>query len=247
MKIAAAQIRSVPGDIEGNIERHVRLIERAGSRGSAAVFFPEMSLTAYEPRMAEQLAMTEADARLDVLQALSDRHQMLIAVGAPYRGVQGPEIGMFIFRSRQARAVYSKQMLHADERPYFTPGTRILPLTLGADTLVPAICFESLQRETVLAAKQAGATVYVASVAKHSLGMQRAYPHYATVAREHAMVVMVSNGVGHADGFEMSGQSAAWGQDGALVCSAGNEEEALVVYDLTTRSGGTFAPSAVIA
>ncbi|XMM84208.1 carbon-nitrogen hydrolase family protein [Stenotrophomonas maltophilia] len=144
MKIAAAQIRSAPGDIEGNIERHVRVIERAASRGSAAVFFPEMSLTAYEPRRAEQLAMTEADARLDVLQALSDRHQMLIAVGAPYRGVQGPEIGMFIFRSRQARALYSKQMLHADERPYFTPGTRILPLTLGADTLVPAICFESL-------------------------------------------------------------------------------------------------------
>nr|WP_254913557.1 carbon-nitrogen hydrolase family protein [Stenotrophomonas maltophilia] len=137
MKIVAAQMRSASGDIDGNIERHVHFIERAVSCGGAAVFFPEMSLTGYEPRLAEQLAMTPDDAHLEVFQSLSDRHQILVAVGGPYRGNDGPEIGMFVFRSGQAPAVYTKQMLHADELPYFKAGTTSLSVTLGEEFLSP--------------------------------------------------------------------------------------------------------------
>ncbi|AIL06731.1 carbon-nitrogen hydrolase family protein [Stenotrophomonas maltophilia] len=239
MKIVAAQMRSAPGDIDGNIERHVHFIERAASCGGAAVLFPEMSLTGYEPRLAEQLAMTADDVRLEVFQSLSDRHQILVAVGGPYRGNDRPEIGMFVFRSGQAPDVYTKQMLHADELPYFKAGTTSLSVTLGEEILVPAICFESLQMESALRAKDAGATVYVASVAKNMIGMERAHRHYATVARELGMIVLACNGVGHADGFEMTGGSAAWDNSGALRCSAGTGDEALVVYDLAEQSGST--------
>lgn len=68
--------------------------------------------------------------------------------------------------------------------------------------------------ESALRAKDAGATVYVASVAKNMIGMERAHRHYATVARELGMNVLVCNGVGHADGFEMTGGSAAWDNRG---------------------------------
>lgn len=245
MKIVAAQMRSAPGDIDGNIERHVRFIELAASCGGAAVFFPEMSLTGYEPRLAEQLAMTADDARLEVFQSLSDRHQILVAVGGPYRGNDGPEIGMFVFRSGQTPAVYTKQMLHADELPYFRAGTKPLSVTLGEEILVPAICFESLQMDNALQAKDAGATVYVASVAKNMIGMERAHRHYATIARELGMIVLVCNGVGHADGFEMMGGTAAWDSRGALRCGAETEGEALVVYDLEEQSGSAVALQAM--
>ncbi len=245
MKIVAAQMQSAPGDIDGNIERHVHFIERAASCGGAAVFFPEMSLTGYEPRLAEQLAMTADDARLKVFQSLSDRHQILVAVGGPYRGKDGPEIGMYVFRSGQALAVYTKQMLHADELPYFKAGTTPLSVTLGDEILVPAICFESLQMESALRAKDVGATVYVASVAKNMIGMERAHSHYATVARELGMIVLACNGVRNADGFEMTGGSAAWDNSGALRCSAGTGDEALVVYDLAEQIGSTVAVQAM--
>ncbi|PSM15358.1 carbon-nitrogen hydrolase family protein [Stenotrophomonas maltophilia] len=247
MKIVAAQMRSAPGDIEGNIERHVQFIDLAASCGAAAIFFPEMSLTGYEPLRAEQLALAADDARLGVFQSLSDRHQLLVAVGGPYRGNEGPEIGMFIFRCSQVPAVYTKQILHADELAYFRSGSTPLPIIIGAETLVPAICFESLQMESALQAKEAGATVYVASVAKHLAGMERAHRHYAAVARELGMIVMVSNGVGHADGFEMAGRSAAWDSRGVLGCSAGAEDEALVMYDLATQVGRTLTLSVVPA
>ena len=148
---------------------------------------------------------------------------------------------MFVFRCGQAPAVYTKQMLHADELPYFTAGTKPLSVTIGKEILVPAICFESLQMDSALRAKEAGATIYMASVAKNTVGMARAHRHYATVARELGMIVMVSNGVGHADGFEMTGESAAWDKSGALRCSARPGDEALLVYDLAKQSGSTVA------
>ena len=40
MKICAAQIRSVAGDIEVNTAQHLRLIELAAAQGANCVFFP---------------------------------------------------------------------------------------------------------------------------------------------------------------------------------------------------------------
>nr|WP_260834350.1 hypothetical protein [Stenotrophomonas maltophilia] len=99
------------------------------------------------------------------------------------------------------------------------------------------MCFESLQMESALRAKDVRATVYVASVAKNMIGMEQAHRHYATVARELGMIVLACNGVGNADGFEMTGGSAAWDNSGALRCSAGTGDEALVLYDLAEQSG----------
>lgn len=237
MKLVAAQMRSIAGDVEGNLQRHIQFIELAASHGAAAVFFPELSLSGYEPSMAERLAMTPGDARLEVLQTLSDRYRLLIAVGAPFRGHRGTEIGMFVFRCGEAPVVYSKQILHADELPFFSPGTKSEVFPLGGEVIAPAICYESLQDAHVHAARASGATVYLASVAKSARGVEIAYRHYPAVAREHGLTVMMANGVGPADDFVMPGRSAVWRDDGALVRSADTEAEAVVVYDLATRTG----------
>lgn len=237
MKLVAAQIRSMAGDIDANIERHARFIERAAFHGGAAVCFPELSLTGYEPRMAQRLAMAPDDSRLDVFQALSNRHRLLIAVGAPYRGRHGTEIGMFVFRCRKTPAVYAKQILHDDELPYFSAGDRAMTFPLGGAVLAPAICYESLQERHAREAKAAGATVYLASVAKAARGVDTAYRHYPAIARQHGLTVLMANGVGPADDFTMPGSSAAWSDDGDRVCNAGTDEEAIVVFDLATHRG----------
>ena len=56
MKIAAAQIRPKKGDIEANILKHVDIIKLAATLKAEALFFPELSLTSYEPELAEALA-----------------------------------------------------------------------------------------------------------------------------------------------------------------------------------------------
>lgn len=66
MRIGIAQIRPSKGDIAANIERHLAFAGRAVSMNADAVFFPELSLTGYEPALAEKLATTQDDRRFDV-------------------------------------------------------------------------------------------------------------------------------------------------------------------------------------
>ncbi|HMC85327.1 MAG TPA: nitrilase-related carbon-nitrogen hydrolase, partial [Chitinophagaceae bacterium] len=72
MKICAAQIRPIKGDIQTNIENHKRLIELAFSYQAETIIFPELSLTGYEPALAKELAINENDSRLNEFQSMSD-------------------------------------------------------------------------------------------------------------------------------------------------------------------------------
>ncbi|NIK00640.1 carbon-nitrogen hydrolase family protein [Xanthomonas cannabis] len=240
MKLIAAQIRSAPGEVERNIGRHLDVIRFAASKGADVLLFPELSLTGYEPGLAEALAVDPADKRFDAFQVSSDRYGMLIAVGAPTRGANGTEIGMVCFQPGLKRSTYSKQHLHLDELPFFTPGAEQLVLTQADHVLAPAICYESLQASHAEHAAALGAHVYLASVAKSERGVASAYGHYPMIAKKHSMTVVMANCVGAADTFIGAGQSAIWSSDGECVCSADALEEALVAYDLGNGEAGVF-------
>lgn len=234
MKLVAAQIRPVPGDYEKNIARHIEIIHVAADQGAGVVLFPELSLTGYEPGLAEALAVDPGDSRFDEFQTLSDQYGMLIAVGAPTKGAQGTEISMITFRPGLERTCYSKQHLHADELPFFTPGTRQCVLSHADVALAPAICYESLQPVHAEQAAASGAQVYLASVAKSEKGVASANSHYPMIARKHSMTVVMANCIGAADNFITAGCSAIWNSHGELVCSADATQEALVAYDMQT-------------
>lgn len=71
MKISVAQMRAVAGNIPENIKKHERLIDIVNSMQSDAIFFPELSLTGYEPRLAKELATNPDDSRLGLFQKLT--------------------------------------------------------------------------------------------------------------------------------------------------------------------------------
>jgi len=83
MRICAAQTQPIKGDIQSNLANHKALIRQAVYDGAEMIMFPELSLTGYEPTLARDLAMDEADTRLDDFQALSDANGITIGVGAP--------------------------------------------------------------------------------------------------------------------------------------------------------------------
>lgn len=240
MKLIAAQIRPVPGDCEANIAKHMAAIQQAANLGANLVLFPELSLTGYEPRLADALAMDASDSRLDEFQRLSDQYGMLIAVGAPTQGREGIEISMISFQPGQPRTCYSKQILHADELPFFAAGSRKLVLNHADVILAPAICYESLQPSHAEEAAQSGAQVYLASVAKSERGTALAEAHYPVIAEKHSMTVVMANCVGAADDYVAAGCSAIWNNQGQILCSADAVQEALVAYDTQTGETGVF-------
>ncbi|MGH8383260.1 carbon-nitrogen hydrolase family protein [Pseudomonas sp.] len=240
MKLAAAQIRSTPGDIDKNREKHVDVIRLAVSKGVDGIFFPELSLTGYEPTLASRLAMSKAGLQLDEFKALSNQHGIFIGVGAPTKSEDGIQISMVVFQPGQDHKTYSKQILHSDELAFFTNGNEQLVLKQDNQVLVPAICYESLQQGHAEKAAELGATLYLASVAKSEKGVQAAYGHYLVIAKQHSMTVLMANGVGPADSFLAAGQSAIWDGAGKLVCSANAFEEALVMFDTSTGEASLF-------
>lgn len=232
MRLAAAQYASVPGDLGANVRRHVAFVERAAAQAADVVVFPELSLISYEPRFAAVTATAPEDPLLAPLQAASERFGMLVAVGLPLATADLPRIAMVVYRPFAPTVVHTKRRLHADEVPWFSPGDEPTVLTLGGRQLAPAICFEALQREHVDAVAALGATVYLASIAKHALGVDAAHETLAAVAREHRMTVVLANAVGYFADGEAGGRSAAWRPDGTLVASLEETGEGLVYVDI---------------
>lgn len=239
MKSCAVQLASLKGDVQANLERHLACIEQAAALGAELVVFPELSLTGYEPTLARQAALPVGAARLDPLQAACDRLGITVAVGLPLPTPDGIRIGMPIFSPGAARQAYAKQRLHDDELPWFTPGHQAMLLQVGAHQVAPAICYESMFMAHAAAAREHGADLYLVSVAKTAKGIREGYQHYAEVARELGMTVLLANCVGPADTFIGAGGSAAWDSQGRLLASLDDHSEGLIVLD--TANGTAMA------
>lgn len=98
MKIGVAQIISISEDIQMNIENHKTWIELAISENVNFIAFPELSLTAYEPKHADKLAMHIDDSRLDLFQIISDQKNISIGLGLPTISEKGILVSMIIFQ-----------------------------------------------------------------------------------------------------------------------------------------------------
>lgn len=235
MKLAVAQLAPIKGNIEANLQHHTNMAVLAASKQASLLIFPELSLTGYEPTLARELACEVDDPRLKVLQDVSERHSISLALGLPTPSTHGPQISMAIIKPGEERQCYAKQLLHTDELPYFTQGNQQLIFTVNQLKLAPAICYESLQRSHAAHAHKQGAQAYLASVAKAAKGMDRAYAHYKSIARQFGMMVLAANAVGPCDDFVSAGQSAIWNARGKLLAQMNSTEQGVLIVDLITE------------
>ena len=234
MRVAVVQTQPAACRIGVNLKAHEVWIKKVAARGADTVFFPELSLTGYEPKHAARLAMRADDARLDVFQMLSHALRIAIGVGAPTQGDSGVRISMLVFQPDAARIVYSKQHVHSDELPYFVAGSGQITLSGGGQVVAPAICYESLLDAHSDAAAALGATVYVASVAKSAKGIAKADAHYPSIARRHSLRVLMANCVGPCDDFEAVGASSVWNARGELLARLPSSGEGALLLDTAT-------------
>jgi predicted amidohydrolase len=231
MKICIAQIQSFAGDITKNIATHKNKIELAAVSEADFIFFSELSLTGYEPTLAKRLAIAPDDSRLDIFQEMSDKHQIGIGVGVPIRAEEACLIGMIIFQPHQSRMVYAKQFLHEDEYPYFDFGKKYVFLEKDNHKIALAICYELSIPEHAETASHNHASVYIASVAKTTSGVERASIILAEIARKYKMLVLMSNCIGFCDNFESAGNSSAWNTKGELIGKLDSTNEGLLLID----------------
>jgi len=235
MKISIAQIRPIKGDVSANIEAHKNFIDFALTYNTEAIFFPELSLTGYEPELANELATNQNDNRLDTFQEISDNDNIIIGLGLPTTTESKIRISMIIFEPKKPRQTYSKQQLHSDELQYFENGDRQVVIKKDNTKIAIAICYESLQPAHSENAFKLGADIYLASVAKSENGVEKAFKYYPTIAKQYVMPVLMSNCVGFCDNFISVGKSSVWTKKGNLVGQLDNKTEGILIFDTGTE------------
>jgi len=232
MKVGIAQTRPITADITRNIQQHKTMIAQAVSSRPDILIFPELSLTGYEPTLAQTLAVDPDDKRLDVFQQLSDTHGLIIGAGIPTRNGDNICISMALFQPGKPRQLYSKKYLHADEEPFFVSGQHGSN-RIGEDIAL-AICYEISVPQHAEEAYTGGAKVYIASVAKFMHGIDKALARLAEIGRSYSMTVLMSNSIGQADGYECAGKSSIWDNKGGLLGQLDDHREGILILDTDT-------------
>lgn len=235
MKIAIVQLEPIKGNIEKNIEAHLEWIKQAIIRNTDLIVFPELSLTGYEPELANKLATCQNDKRLDSFQKLSDTNKITIGVGLPVKKDDDLNISMIIFRPGKERITYSKQYLYPTEVSVFTAGFNPLVLEFESDIVAPAICYELSNKAHYEYAAQNNANVYLASVLNSVGGIDSDLKKLSDIARDYKMVTFMSNFIGESGGYKCAGKSSVWNDKGEIIKQLGEKDEALIIYDTKTK------------
>src|SRR5205823_14046383 len=85
MKIAAAQIASTPGDLEGNLRKVHDFAARAKESGAELIVFPEMIDTAYSMPAIQKYATSWKEGAVPRLQEIAKQLSLAIVAGVSER------------------------------------------------------------------------------------------------------------------------------------------------------------------
>ncbi len=217
LTIAAAQACSVRGDVVANLEEHCELAARAGEKGGQIVIYPELSLTGYELDLAEELAFTESDARLEPLREAAAQRDAILIAGGPVRLATGLHIGAFVFFSDGRSDIYTKHHLYGGEHRYFQAGDRNPLLDLHGEKVALAICADTSHPIHPQKAADRGASIYTAGVWFSPDGFGDSAERMRGYAKQHEMVTVLANSGGPATAFDTAGNSSIWSERGELI------------------------------
>jgi predicted amidohydrolase len=229
-KIAVAQISSEKGNIDKNIQDHVKAIQCAIEHAVSIVVFPELSLTGYEPELAENLALTIDDERLNPIQEIAVNNSIYVVVGAPIKTKDISEIGVIIFSPDGSITSYSKMNLHPGEEKYFKAGKELKTIAVKNQKVAIAICADTNNPMHVKAYAENGASIYAAGVLITEGGYTPDTEKLHSYARQYHMLVTMANHCQPTGGWQPVGKSSAWDENGILAV-AGIDSKSLLISE----------------
>lgn len=257
LRIAAAQINPLVGDLTGNSEKVLEFAMRAKKQGAQVVVFPEMVITGYP---IEDLALRPAiskaaKAAVETLASNLEKNgcaELLVVVGYLDRE-EKPLNAVALLYGGKIVARYVKRHLPNygvfDEFRNFAPGNGTLIVRyLGVDIAV-AIC-EDIWREegpmAELAARKPGILLVPnGSPFERSKDDLRLKLLQQRCQQVNAPIVYV-NMVGGQDDLVFDGDSIVVAKDGVVISRAAQFEEELLVSELIVERGSA-SPDLVIS
>src|SRR6266511_3604690 len=238
MRLALAQINTTVGDLDGNRERIVRVIEEAEAKSADLVLFPELAVTGYPP---EDLLLRPGFIRAadDSLREIARSARGIVAlVGVPHF-----DRDLFnacaVCDGGDIKAIYRKRFLPNygvfDEDRYFASAHDLLLLEHDGTLIGPTICEDMWQPgppATDLALAGAQLLTNISASPFHVCRDREREEMFATRARDNACFVAFCNAVGGQDELIFDGHSLVLDDEGEVLARAPGFEECLLVVDV---------------
>ncbi len=242
LRVAAAQIDAVVGDLAGNARRVLAAYEAAEEAGCDVVVFPELTITGYPPEdlLLRPAFVAEAVETLDKIAARTGRCAAVVGFPEPGRDLANAAA---VCAHGRVHGTYRKQLLPNyavfDEQRYFMPRTDPPSLFVIAGVKVGVtICEDAWSPSGPILEAAAGGAELVVNL--------NASPYYAgrwreretmlaTRAADASVPIVYTNLVGGQDELVFDGASIVFDEEGHLVARAKQFVEDLLVVDLDVR------------
>lgn len=238
LSVALAQCNWLVGDIEGNAERMLHMIEMHQSVD--IIMFSELALTGYPPEdlLYRDDFYSRCDSQLARLQQASK--QVGVIVGHPYRDSGRLYNAVSVYWRGQLLARYYKQQLPNygvfDEVRYFTAGTESCVVEINGYRLGLLICEDLWFNAPVDAVKAAGADI-ILSINASPYNQEKPHVRNQLMA-EHCqrigLPLVYLNQVGGQDELIFDGSSKVFAANGQIthqLVAFSEQTEVLTLHD----------------
>ncbi len=239
MKIAAAQIDCVLGDISANVQKMRDFAERAKAAGAELVVFPEMADTGYAMAVIREQARPWSEGVVPELQETARTLSLAIISGVSEREGEAIFNSQVVIDAQGAIiARYRKTHLFApapiEEDKCCTAGTELVSVALGPLQLGLTICYDLRFPEIYRAlALEQGANAFIISSAWPFPRVEHLRILATARAIENQSYVVLSNRVGKDDAVPFCGSSAVIDPYGVVVAAASSDREELLVAEIS--------------
>ncbi len=248
LRLAACQINTVVGDLEGNAERVLAALATAEASGADLAVFPELTITGYPPEdllsrpafVAENLAVFDrlagstgsCVAVIGFVDTDPDGH-LINAAGVC---AHGEVLGRYGKRLLPNYGVF-------DEQRWFTPGTEPLTTHLVAGVPVGVTVCEDIWFPGGPAVSQAGAgarLIVNLNASPYSQGRRgERLTMLGDRVAETGCVIAYVNQIGGQDELVFDGASVVMSADGELLGGAAQFREELLIVDVEVDGDGS--------
>ncbi|MCU1463107.1 MAG: synthetase [Acidimicrobiales bacterium] len=239
LRIAACQLNTVVGDLDGNAAAILAALDRAEAAGADLAAFPELAITGYPP---EDLLLKPGfvNANLEALEKIASRTGRCAAV----IGFVDPGRDLYnaaaVCAFGQVQGTYRKRILPNysvfDEQRYFAASTEDPQLfVVGGVRVGISICEDAWSPSGPIAEQAAGGAELVVNI--------NASPYYAgriaerermlaTRASDASCVLVYVNQVGGQDELVFDGASMVFDADGELLARSQQFVEDVMIVDV---------------
>ena len=242
LRVAAAQLDLVVGDLDGNVARIIDGYERAEAAGADLVAFPELAITGYPPEdlLLRPSFVAGAVEALDKFAARTGRAAAVVGFPLAERDLFNAAA---VCANGRVHGVYRKHLLPNyavfDEQRYFAPSPVDGPLFVIAGVRVAVtICEDAWSPTGPILTQAAGGAEFVVNI--------NASPYYAgrireretmlsTRAADASVPVLYVNLVGGQDELVFDGASMLVDEGGHLIARARQFEDDLLIVDVDVR------------